>query len=106
MIGVIIAFGFGSLLERPEILLHAIKWAGIAYLLWLGVQAIRHARSIAETPSEWAPVEPIWRAVRTGTFVGLTNPKSFVLFTAIVTRREIQPPPTASTQAVDYRSGR
>ena len=84
LVGVAIAFGLGPLLERSELLFHAIKWVGILYLFWLGIQAIRDAGPIAEAEEGQARVESVREAIRTGTVVGLTNPKSFVLFTAVV----------------------
>ncbi len=84
LVGVTVALGLGPLLERSESLFQAIKWAGIAYLVWLGIQAIRHARPAQATVGTGPLVESPWAAIRTGTIVGLTNPKSFVLFTAVV----------------------
>src|SRR5699024_2446243 len=89
-VGVVIALGLGPLLERSEILFQAIKWAGILYLVYLGIQAIRHAGPVTASEDDAAEAKADknsktpWSAVRTGIIVGLTNPKSFVLFTAIV----------------------
>ncbi|WP_191563649.1 LysE family translocator [Janibacter melonis] len=84
--GIAIAVGLGPLLERSELLFQAIKWVGIAYLLYIGVQAIRHAGPLTE--DDGRGVRPrdrsTWGAVRTGVVVGVTNPKTFVLFTAVV----------------------
>lgn len=82
--GAAIAFGLGPLLERSELLFQSIKWAGIAYLVWLGIQAFRHAGPLGESAQAGGRVESPWEAIRTGTIVGVTNPKSFVLFTAVV----------------------
>ena len=95
LVGVAVAFGLGPLFERYELLLVIVKWAGIAFLLWLGIQAFRHAGPIegvddtadddktAGTPSK-RKRESTWGAIRTGIVVGVTNPKSLVVFTAIV----------------------
>ncbi len=89
-VGVVIALGLGPLLERSEILFQTIKWAGILYLVYLGIQAIRHAGPVTTDEDEGSEAKAVknsktpWSAIRTGTIVGLTNPKSFVLFTAIV----------------------
>jgi len=84
LVGVAIALGLGPLLERSEGLFQAVKWAGVAYLVCLGVQAIRHAGPVPEQAAPGDRSVSTWAPVRTGTIVGLTNPKSFVLFTAIV----------------------
>lgn len=41
---VCIAIGLGPLLQRSDLLFSVIKYAGAAYLVWLGLQAFRHAR--------------------------------------------------------------
>lgn len=38
------AAGLGAVIVRVQPLFEAIKWAGVAYLLYLGVQALRSAR--------------------------------------------------------------
>jgi len=83
-VGVAIALGLGPLLERYELLFQAIKWGGILYLVYLGVQAIRHAAPAASGPSKELENASLWNAIRTGTIVGFTNPKSLILFTAVV----------------------
>lgn len=83
-VGVAIAFGLGPLLERSEAFFQIIKWAGILYLIYLGIQAIRHAAPSHEVNAKELNNTSAWAAIRTGTIVGLTNPKSFILFTAVV----------------------
>lgn len=73
-----IAFGVGALLERSVEALLVVKWLGAAYLIYLGVQAIRHRQSMAEAlAARIAPVSAP-RAVRDGFIVGVTNPKTMV----------------------------
>jgi threonine/homoserine/homoserine lactone efflux protein len=73
-----IAFGVGALLERSVELLLVVKWLGAAYLIYLGVQAIRHRQSMAEAlAARTAPVSAP-RAMRDGFIVGVTNPKTMV----------------------------
>lgn len=90
LIAVCISFGLGPLLQRSDLLFQTIKLLGAAYLVYLGVQAWRHSRdgvvateSATPVPATPVPVAP-WRAVRTGMLVGVTNPKSFILFSAIL----------------------
>src|ERR1700677_492417 len=44
---VAVAFGIGPLVERSVELFTVLKLAGAAYLVFLGVQAIRHRHSLA-----------------------------------------------------------
>jgi threonine/homoserine/homoserine lactone efflux protein len=79
-----IAFGLGTLLERSAQAFTAIKLAGALYLVWLGIQAIRHRGSLADAMSAAAAPRAGWRALRDGFAVGVTNPKSLILFGAIL----------------------
>jgi threonine/homoserine/homoserine lactone efflux protein len=75
---VAVAFGVGAVLERYAQILTVVKLAGAAYLVFLGVQAIRHRTSMAEAlAANLPPVTPL-RAIRDGFAVGVTNPKSIV----------------------------
>ncbi|GAB3926275.1 lysine transporter LysE [Microlunatus endophyticus] len=85
LVGAAIAVGLGPLLQRSETLFRVVKWVGILYLFWLGIQAIRHAGPLAEDAENGRTGhQPARAAIRTGVIVGLTNPKTFVLYTAIV----------------------
>jgi len=75
-----VAFGMGAVVERSAEVITVIKLAGAAYLVFLGVQAIRHRRSMADAlAAKVTPVRP-WRAVRDGFVVGAANPKTIVFF--------------------------
>jgi threonine/homoserine/homoserine lactone efflux protein len=74
--------GRPAVLERSAQLVTAVKLAGAAYLVYLGVRAVRHRKAVAEAlAAEVRPVTPL-RAVRGGFVVGLANPKSIVFFVA------------------------
>jgi threonine/homoserine/homoserine lactone efflux protein len=79
-----VAFGLGTLLERSAQAFIAIKLAGALYLVWLGIQAIRRRGSLADAMSAAAAPRAGWRALRDGFAVGVTNPKSLILFGAIL----------------------
>jgi threonine/homoserine/homoserine lactone efflux protein len=78
---VLVSFGLGALIERFGQLLLVIKIAGALYLVWLGIRAIR-----AETPSVAEPGQKpsVLRSFREGFLVGVTNPKAYIIFAAIV----------------------
>ncbi len=79
-----VAFGLGELLERSAEVFVIVKVAGALYLIWLGVQAIRHRKSLAEAMEVATTPRVGWRAARDGAVVGLTNPKAYILFGAIL----------------------
>src|ERR1700722_884133 len=73
---VAVAFGVGAVVQRSAQVITVIKLAGAVYLVFLGVQAIRHRRSMAEALAVRAtPVRPL-RAIRDGFVVGGANPKT------------------------------
>lgn len=83
---VCVAVGLGPLLQRSDVLFQTIKLLGAAYLVWLGVQAWRHSKDgvVATESATSVPTQRPWRSVRTGVLVGVTNPKAFILFGAIL----------------------
>jgi threonine/homoserine/homoserine lactone efflux protein len=77
---VAVAFGVGAVVERSAQVITVVKLAGAVYLAFLGVQAIRHRRSMAEAlAARVRPVRPL-RAIRDGFVVGVANPKTIVFF--------------------------
>ena len=81
---VAVAVGLGALVERSIVAFTVLKFAGAAYLAYLGVQAIRHRRHLAPRPGVDAEVPRTLRAVRDGFIVGVANPKAVVYFAAVL----------------------
>ena len=79
-----VAVGLGTVLERSAQVFIAVKLAGALYLVWLGVQAIRHRQALAGAMSGPVPSRAGWLALRDGFVVGVTNPKAYILFGAIL----------------------
>jgi len=81
---VAVALGVGALVQESIHLFTAIKLAGAAYLVFLGVQAFRHRRSLAAVLH--APVQRrLARRILADAFVvGMFNPKVIVFFVAIL----------------------
>jgi len=79
----LIAAGLGALLERSQTTYNVLRLAGAAYLVWLGIQALRHRRALS-TVLDVTAVRPRGQVFREGLVVGLTNPKGFVFYTAIL----------------------
>ncbi|HEX9516982.1 MAG TPA: LysE family translocator [Streptosporangiaceae bacterium] len=79
-----VAFGVGAVVERSVAVFTLLKLAGAAYLVYLGVQALRHRRSLAAALGTPAEPRTISRILRDGFFVGLTNPKAIVFFVAVL----------------------
>jgi threonine/homoserine/homoserine lactone efflux protein len=81
---VAVAFGVGALVERSVAIFTVIKLAGAAYLVYLGVQAIRHRGSLREALEVAAQPRSLGRILGDGIAVGATNPKVIVFFAAVL----------------------
>jgi threonine/homoserine/homoserine lactone efflux protein len=79
-----IALGIGALVERSVTILVFVRLAGAAYLIYLGVQAIRHRTSLAAILDGRVPPAGRRRMLRDGFVVGITNPKAIVFFAAVL----------------------
>jgi threonine/homoserine/homoserine lactone efflux protein len=79
-----VAVGLGSVLERSAQVFVFVKVAGALYLVWLGIHAIRHRASLAGAMTAASSPRGGWRGVRDGAVVGITNPKAYILFGAIL----------------------
>jgi homoserine/homoserine lactone efflux protein len=74
-----IALGLNWVLANAILLYDALRWAGALYLIYLGVQAWRHAGASAAL----RPREHRVNFAR-GFLVALSNPKTIVFFTAFL----------------------
>jgi threonine/homoserine/homoserine lactone efflux protein len=81
---VAVALGIGTLVERSAAVFTVIKLAGAAYLIFLGVQAFRHRRSLTAALSVRTDPKPVRRMLADGFVVGITNPKAMVFFAAVL----------------------
>jgi threonine/homoserine/homoserine lactone efflux protein len=79
-----VAFGVGALVERSAEVFAFIRLAGAAYLIFLGVQGIRHRKSLAAILAGTVPSTRTSRMLRDGFVVGVTNPKAIVFFAAVL----------------------
>ena len=81
---VAVAFGVGALVERSIAVFTVIKLVGAAYLVFLGIEAIRHRRSLAGLLEVSVEPRSTGRILRDAFVVGIANPKAIVFFTAIL----------------------
>jgi len=76
-----VSFGAGALVQRSAEVFTAVKLAGAVYVVYLGVQAIRHRHSMAAALAGKLPPVSGGRALRDGFMVGVANPKTIVFLT-------------------------
>lgn len=83
-----VALGVGSVVARSAAVFTALKLAGAAYLIYLGVQAIvqavRQRRGLPGAAADAGPAPGGVRSVWQGFAVGVTNPKTIVFFAAVL----------------------
>jgi threonine/homoserine/homoserine lactone efflux protein len=81
----LVAFGLGPILSSSELAYSVVQWGGGAYLVYLGITAIR-ARKIhaADMRNQGGSVPTFWRSVRDGFWVGALNPKGLVFYAAVL----------------------
>jgi threonine/homoserine/homoserine lactone efflux protein len=84
--GTAAAFGLSALIVKVQPVFQAIKWAGVAYLVFLGAQAIRSA-----IRGQYAPLEDDEASTgtsvagwRQGFISNITNPKVLVFYLAVL----------------------
>jgi threonine/homoserine/homoserine lactone efflux protein len=83
--GTAAAFGVSALIVRSQPLFEAIKWAGVAYLAYLGAQAVRSAlRGQYEPLDEQAGHARGLAGWRQGFISNITNPKVLVFYLAVL----------------------
>jgi threonine/homoserine/homoserine lactone efflux protein len=80
----VVALGLGALIERSAALFTVVKLVGAAYIVFLGVQAIRHRRRLASVLDAATAPRGTRRILREGFVVGATNPKAAVFMAAVL----------------------
>jgi threonine/homoserine/homoserine lactone efflux protein len=80
---VAVAFGVGALVERSILAYTVLRFVGAAYVVYLGVQAIRHRHALSVAASARGMPAPTRRLIADGFLVGVANPKTIVFFAAI-----------------------
>jgi threonine/homoserine/homoserine lactone efflux protein len=80
----LVAIGVGSLVARSDAVFTTLKLIGAAYLVLLGVRKIRDRKSLAEFGAGAVAPRHLSRIFREGFYVGATNPKGLLIFTAVL----------------------
>ena len=89
--------GISAIIAQSVFLFSILKYVGAAYLLWLGIHALRRGRAVSRAVVRTAPLpgrEPesmtdttarpaprvLWRAFKQGFLTNLLNPKAVLIF--------------------------
>lgn len=81
--------GLALIISQSILLFTLIKWAGAAYLIWLGIGALRSEgwemrakdAGVAKTPDKG-----LWHSFRDGLLTNMLNPKATMFFLALFTQ--------------------
>jgi threonine/homoserine/homoserine lactone efflux protein len=80
-----VAFGLGPILQNSDIAYITVQFGGGLYLVYLGVDAIRHREVQAADMTNQGDVAPsVRRSIRDGFWVGALNPKGLVFYAAVL----------------------
>ncbi len=83
---VLVALGLGAIVQESVTVFLVLKLAGAAYLVWLGIEAVRRRREfLAGDGADLIGVPMTWsRAIRQGYVVGASNPKGYMMLAAVL----------------------
>jgi threonine/homoserine/homoserine lactone efflux protein len=73
------AFGLSALLAASATAFGVVKIAGVAYLVWLAINALRHGSALTLKPGTQAP-QPLGAVFLMGVGINLLNPKIIMFF--------------------------
>lgn len=80
----LVSVGLGAVVAQSAMVFLVVKLLGAGYLVYLGVQAIRHRRVDTGAMTASGQGGSSWRVLREGFIVGVTNPKTIVFFVAVL----------------------
>lgn len=80
-----VALGLGPILQSSDLAYIAVQWGGGLYLIYLGIDAIKHRTIQAADMTNQGDVAPsVRRSIRDGFWVGALNPKGLVFYAAVL----------------------
>ncbi|MGF1722942.1 homoserine/homoserine lactone efflux protein [Vibrio kyushuensis] len=77
----LVGAGIGALVAQSALAFSIIKWVGVVYLIWLGIQKWRDQTSL-EANADGAELSNLV-LMRNAVLINLTNPKSIVFLVAL-----------------------
>ncbi len=82
ILAVATAWGLAAVFEKFDWMITALRYAGSAYLIWLGIDMIRGAKSEAQKTLDVEQVrhKPLFSIIWQGVIVEVLNPKTVLFF--------------------------
>nr|WP_244962693.1 LysE family transporter [Cryobacterium roopkundense] len=81
---IVVALGVGVLVAGSPVLFNIIRYAGAAYLVFLGIRLFLHRPDPDRDLAVPLTREPAWSMFRRGLWVNMLNPKALVFFLAFM----------------------
>lgn len=81
---IVVALGVGVLVAGSPVAFNAIRYAGAAYLVYLGIRQFLRKPDLDKEKVAALRNEPAWSMFRRGLWVNLLNPKAIVFFLAFM----------------------
>lgn len=81
LLGLLAGFGAGAIISSARWLYESVRWAGVAFLLWLAWDSYRESRRPLETDGA---AGRRWIYFRRGLITNLLNPKAAVFYVAVL----------------------
>ena len=72
------ALGVAALIRSSELAFNAVRYAGAAYLVWIGIQALRHRASFSL--AEGGEAKALWTIFKQSVIGNALNPKVTLFF--------------------------
>ncbi|TLW92008.1 LysE family translocator [Saccharomonospora piscinae] len=83
--GTAVAFGLGTVIVGSQPVFHTLRWLGVVYLCYLGVQALRSARRGDYASLDHTGTQVMgFRRFREGFLSNVTNPKVLALYLSVL----------------------
>ena len=85
ILSALVAVGLGPILQRSDLAFALVQWGGGSYLVYLGIDALRHRHAHAADMRAKGTDQPSgFRSMREGFWVAVLNPKTLVFYAAVL----------------------
>ena len=85
ILSALVAVGLGPILQRSDLAFAVVQWGGGTYLIYLGIDALRHRHAHAEDMRSRGTDQPSgFQSMKEGFWVAALNPKTLVFYAAVL----------------------
>jgi len=92
--------GVAAILHSSALLFQLVKFAGVAFLLYMAWQTLRDSSKLSVNPDEAAPRATLTRTATRGTLINVLNPKLSIVFLAFLPQFLSGTPGTATREMI------